>query len=95
MTSAALAMVTAATGARAQEPDLIRLATMPTGAEVTGLSRTVLGEIFLNAQHPGGKNTFRDGASPALLGYIAGFGEGSDFAGPSMDLPPEGAMRDT
>ncbi len=81
-------------GALAQDPSLIRLATMPTGAEVTGLSRSALGEIFLNAQHPGGKNTFRDGASPALLGYIDGFGEGSDFSGPSMSLPAED-MRDT
>ena len=79
-----------AMAARAGEMQPIRLATMPEGAEVTGLSRTVLGEIFLNAQHPGGKNTLKEGASPALLGYIDGFTDGSAFDGPSMSLPPEG-----
>ncbi len=88
MTSAALVMTTTL-AARAEEPTLIRLATMPAGAEVTGLSRTALGEILLNAQHPGGDNALGEDSAPALLGYIAGFGDGSDFAGPSMDLPPE------
>ncbi len=81
----------AASAAQAEGPRLIRLATMPEGAEVTGFSRTVLGELFLNAQHPGGKNTLKEGASPALLGYIEGFADGSTFDGPSLALPPEGA----
>ncbi len=89
-TSAALALATGlATAVRAEEPSLIRLATMPTGAEVTGLSRTALGEILLNAQHPGGDNALGEDSAPALLGYIAGFGDGSGFSGPSMELPPE------
>lgn len=68
----------------AQERSLVRIATMPDGAEVTGLSTNAEGDLFLNAQHPGGKNTFRDDAPPALIGYIAGF----DASAPGMDLPP-------
>jgi hypothetical protein len=95
MASAAVcAGLTVPAGVSAGEMSLTRIATMPTGAEVTGLSRTALGEIFLNAQHPGGKNTFKDGASPALLGYIDGFADGTGYSGPSMELPPESA-RDT
>ncbi len=86
--------VLAASGAWAGEQSIARFATMPDGAEVTGLSLTALGEIFLNAQHPGGKNTYKDGVPPALLGYIDGFADGTGYDGPGMDLPPEDA-RDT
>ncbi|NND92749.1 MAG: DUF839 domain-containing protein [Granulosicoccus sp.] len=71
------------------EQTLTRIATMPDGAEVTGLSTTALGDILLNAQHPGGKNTFRDDAPPALLGYLHGFDAASFTAG-SMAVPEEG-----
>lgn len=70
----------------------IRIATMPAGAEVTGLSTNALGELFLNAQHPGGKNTFRDDAPPALLGYIHGF-DSATFSGGSMPLPGDGERK--
>jgi secreted PhoX family phosphatase len=52
--------------------ELVRIATMPSGAEVTGLSRNAAGELFLNAQHPGGKNTFGGDASAATVGYVQG-----------------------
>ncbi|MGB7288030.1 MAG: alkaline phosphatase PhoX [Salaquimonas sp.] len=71
--------------------ELVRIATMPSGAEVTGLSTNAAGELFLNAQHPGGKNTLKDDAPPAILGYIAGFNE-SDVSA-SMSIPNED-MRD-
>ncbi len=71
----------------AQEVSLTRVATMPGGAEVTGLSVNGRGEVFLNAQHPGGDNAFSDGASPALLGYIHGFD--SAYSGPGVALPEE------
>ncbi len=74
---------------QAEEAAVVRIATMPDGAEVTGLSKTVLGDVFLNAQHPGGKNTFGDGVSPALLGYIAGF-DPKEVPTQNMPLPPEG-----
>ncbi len=70
----------------AETMSLVRIATMPSGAEVTGLSTNGLGELFLNAQHPGGKNTFRDDAPPALVGYVAGFDAASAT---SMELPAE------
>ncbi len=69
----------------AQDMTLVRIATMPDGAEVTGISTNALGDLFLNAQHPGGKNTFKDDAPAALVGYIAGF----DASAPSMSIPAE------
>jgi secreted PhoX family phosphatase len=67
------------------EMTLTRIATMPVGAEVTGISTNAIGDVFLNAQHPGGKNTFKGEAPPALVGYIAGF----DPSSSSMSIPPE------
>lgn len=72
----------------AGEVKLTRIATMPAGAEVTGLSSNLFGEIFLNAQHPGGKNILKGEASPALLGYINGFDTNS-YSGQGMDVPDE------
>jgi secreted PhoX family phosphatase len=83
--SGAAALALLATGALA-EPSLVRVATMPEGAEVTGLATNRLGELLLNAQHPGGKNEFRDDAPPALLGYVHGF----DTGAASVAVPPEG-----
>jgi secreted PhoX family phosphatase len=64
---------------------LVRIATMPDGAEVTGISTNAIGDLFLNAQHPGGKNTFKGEAAPALVGYVAGF----DASKPGMSIPAE------
>lgn len=55
------------------DQQLVRVATMPSGAEVTGLSTNVFGDLLLNAQHPGGKDELEDDGAPALVGYIAGF----------------------
>lgn len=74
------------TAASAGSVSLVRIATVPDGAEVTGLSTNAGGDLFLNAQHPGGKNTFKDGAPPALVGYVAGF---DAAAATNMDLPSE------
>jgi len=68
------------------EQALVRIATMPAGAEVTGLSTNAVGDLFLNAQHPGGKNAFKGEASPALVGYIFGFKGGKT---PNMAIPAE------
>ena len=68
----------------------VRIATMLTGAEVTGLSSNSLGELFLNVQHPGGKNVFKDGVQPALLGYVHGF-DSASFSGSGMAIPPQSA----
>jgi secreted PhoX family phosphatase len=64
---------------------LTRIATMPTGAEVTGISTNAIGDLFLNAQHPGGKNALKGDAPPALVGYIAGF----DASAAGMPIPAE------
>lgn len=56
--------------------ELSRVATMPAGAEVTGLTVNGMGEVFLNAQHTGGSNYYKEGGQPAQLGYLADF----DFA---------------
>lgn len=85
----AAAILLSAVGAVAGETTLTRIATMPAGAEVTGLSSNAFGELFVNAQHPGGKNDFKEGRSPALIGYIAGFSS-SDISGPGMAMPAEG-----
>jgi len=59
----AMALALAFGGSSAVQADgsLVRIATVPAGAEVTGLSTNALGELFMNAQHPGcqrrGKNT--------------------------------------
>lgn len=73
----------------AGEKILTRIATMPTGAEVTGLSSNTFGELFVNAQHPGGKNAFKSDGKPALVGYIADF-DSRSFTGQSMAMPAEG-----
>lgn len=72
----------------AEARTLVRIATMPSGAEVTGVSTNAEGALFLNAQHPGGKNTLKEDTPPALVGYVHGF-DSTTFSGPSMPLPPE------
>jgi hypothetical protein len=78
-------MITAGTVVAA-EKQLTRIATVPAGAEVTGLSSNAFGDLFMNAQHPGGKNDFKEGHKPALIGYIAGFNSRT-FKGASMPVP--------
>lgn len=85
LTAAAFSTASAFAG----EPTLTRIATMPTGAEVTGLSTNGLGELFLNAQHPGGSNYMKEGKIPAFIGYVAGF-DARTFKGASMPMPADG-----
>jgi secreted PhoX family phosphatase len=72
-----------------QNMSITRIATMPAGAEVTGLTSNGLGELFLNAQHPDGKNYFKDGTSPALIGYMQGF-DSRTYSGGDLPLPADG-----
>lgn len=87
--SALIGLVFTTSASLAKDAEYIRVATMPAGAEVTGLSTNSTGELFLNAQHPGGKNTLKDDAPPALVGYIHGF----DPASASNMAIPEEAMH--
>lgn len=83
---AAITMACLQSPAQAQE--IARVATMPAGAEVTGLSTNAAGELFLNSQHPGGNNVLKDDAPPATVGYIHGFDAGS-ITGKGMPIPAE------
>ena len=68
--------------------DLSRVATMPAGAEVTGLSVNGMGEVFLNAQHVGGSNYLKEDGQPATLGYFDGLDTANYSAG-DVAIPPE------
>ncbi len=68
--------------------DLSRVATMPAGAEVTGLSVNDMGEVFLNAQHVGGSNYLKEDGQPATLGYFDGLDTANYSAG-DVAIPPE------
>ncbi|MCP4317235.1 MAG: DUF839 domain-containing protein [Hyphomicrobiales bacterium] len=92
-TTAMVCVATAGTHGIAQSKDLVRVATMPAGAEVTGLSTNEQGELFLNAQHPGGKNVFGDGIQPATVGYVHGF-DASALTGSGMAIPDESKHGD-
>lgn len=83
-TSALIGLVFSASSSFATDPAMVRVATMPAGAEVTGLSTNAAGELFLNAQHPGGKNVLKGDAPPAILGYIHGF---DAAVAPNMSIP--------
>ena len=82
----ALTIAVGATTAAQAAGDLVRIATVPAGAEVTGLSTNALGELFMNAQHPGKKNAYKEGGKPALIGYIAGF-DSRTYKGNGMSIP--------
>ena len=51
---------------------MIRIATVPAGAEVAGIAVNQVGELFFNAQHPGGKGEVKGDGPTALIGYIEG-----------------------
>jgi secreted PhoX family phosphatase len=57
--------------------ELKRFATMPLGAEVTGLRVLENGTVFLNIQHPSGTNTYP--FNRGTVGVITGFKAGDDF----------------
>ena len=79
----------AANLASAQNMSITRIATMPTGAEVTGLTSNGLGELFLNAQHPGGSNYFEEGKPSAQIGYMHGF-DSRTYTGGDLPIPADG-----
>ncbi len=89
LTAIALTTAPALVSAFAGEATLTRIATMPKGAEVTGLTTNGIGELFLNAQHPGGSNYMKEGKTPALVGYVAGL-DIATFSGSSMPVPGDG-----
>lgn len=68
---------------------VVRIATMPSGSEVTGLATNQFDEVFLNAQHPAGKTMLDIGAIPATVGYIHGFDD-EDISGRGLSIPRAG-----
>jgi secreted PhoX family phosphatase len=62
---------------------LTRMATVPTGAEVTGIFLTPEGDLFFNAQHPADSNIETDGNGVAYNTGTVGVIEGINF----NDLP--------
>jgi secreted PhoX family phosphatase len=68
--SALLATSMLLPAAQAAEGDLTRFATVPVGAEITGLFITPAGDLFFNSQHPADTN-----AAPynrAIVGVVSG-----------------------
>lgn len=87
--TAAFALLAGVAIMPAQARQLTRVATMIDGAEVTGLSANGLGEIFLNVQHPEGKNALKQGDVPTQIGYMADF-DPATFSGEGVAIPPKG-----
>jgi len=58
---------------------LTRLATVPAGAEVTGIFLTEAGDLFFNAQHPADSNIETDGNAVAYNTGTVGVIEGINF----------------
>jgi uncharacterized protein len=84
----AMALMVALGGASAAQadPSLVRIATVPAGAEVAGIAINGLGELFFNAQHPGKKAVVKDGGPAALIGYIAGLNI-NNYSGGNVAIP--------
>ena len=58
---------------------LTRMATVPTGVEVTGIFLTPEGDLFFNAQHPADSNIETDGNAVAYNTGTVGVIEGINF----------------
>ena len=65
--------------AEASAGTLTRIATVPSGAEVTGLFLTEGGDLFFNAQHPAGSNMETDNNGVAYNTGTVGVIEGVSF----------------
>ena len=89
LSATSLALVASSLFSSASAQELARIATMPTGSEVTGLSTNASGELFLNVQHPGGKNVLDGDAPAAQVGYVHGF-QTSAVSGSGMAVPDSG-----
>ena len=67
---------------------MIRIATVPAGAEVAGLAVNRVGELFFNAQHPAGKGEVVGDGPAALIGYIDGM-DIRTYSGKNVSIPSE------
>lgn len=87
----ALALSTALTTS-AYASEMVRIASVPFKAEVTGIMVNEAGELFFNSQHPGGKGEVEEGGPTAQIGYVAG-ANFNTYDGPGIGIPAE-ADRD-
>ena len=71
---------------------MTRIATVPAGAEVTGIATNNLGELFFNAQHPAGKGELKGDGPAAVIGYVDGI-DIHHYSGPSVAIPAEVEQR--
>ncbi len=89
-TAVTTALTLLAAGANADEATMTRIATVPAGAEVTGIATNNLGELFFNAQHPAGKSELKSDGPAAVIGYVDGI-DIHNYSGPSVAIPGEDA----
>ena len=71
---------------------IIRVATVPAGAEVSGIAVNQVGELFFNAQHPAGKGEYYvvENGPAALIGYVDGM-DIRAYNGKNVPIPNEGS----
>ena len=84
----AVAFALAVNGLARAGSKVIRLATVPNGAEVTGNTVSGFGELFFNAQHPDRKAVWNQSRSAATIGYIADLNV-ITYDGPGVAVPPK------
>ena len=77
----------------AHKGEMIRIATVPAGSEVAGLAVNNVGELFFNAQHPGGKGEVVGDGPAALIGYIDGM-DIRTYSGKNVPIPAEAARSE-
>lgn len=82
-------IMTSSPGANTEE--LIRIASVPAKAEVTGIAVNSEGELFFNAQHPGGTGEPK-GRHSAFVGYVAGVNL-DQYTGTGIAVPIEDARN--
>ncbi len=70
--------------------DLKRFATVPLGAEVTGLSVTPTGTVFMNVQHPDPTNIYP--FNRGIIGVVTGFNANTDDFSAAA-VPQGGAQK--
>ncbi len=78
---------------------LTRLATVPLGAEVTGLFQTEKGDLFFNVQHPSDSNTAQDADGNVFSAAAVGVVRDADFSAVDMGfdelaMPADGEEKE-
>ncbi len=87
-TALGLTLALGASSTFAADGTLVRIATVPAGAEVAGLAVNAQGELFFNAQHPGNKAAYKEGGPAAEIGYMHGV-DINTYSGGHVAIPAE------